>query len=86
MLVLSLIATTLLLLMTRYRVWIYAALSGASFAVVLWSLMEFLIDILPIGWHGLSAFLAILWLYFVLFGVVSGYQKWLQHKHKQSLL
>jgi len=86
MLALSLIATTLLLLMTRYRVWIYAALSGAGFALVLWALMEFLMSILPTGWHGLSAFLAILWLYFVLFGVVSGYQKWLSHRHKHSSL
>jgi hypothetical protein len=34
MLALSLIATTLLLLMTRYRVWVYAALSGVLFALV----------------------------------------------------
>lgn len=86
MLAVSLIATTLLLLMTRYRVWVYAVLSGVGFALVLWSLMEFLMDVLPTGWHGLSAFLAMLWLYFVLFGVISGYQKWLHHKHKQSSL
>jgi predicted PurR-regulated permease PerM len=86
MLALSLIVTTLLLLMTRYRVWVYAVFSGASFALVLWSLMEFLRHALPTEWGGLSAFLAMLWLYFVLLGVVSGYQKWLHHKRKPSLL
>lgn len=86
MLALSLIATTLLLLITRYRVWIYAALSGAGFAWVLWQLMAFLMRVLPKEWHGLSVFLAILWLYFVLFGVVLGYQKWLNYRHKHSSL
>lgn len=86
MLALSLITTTLFLLMTRYRVWVYAAVSGALFASVLWSLMDFIKVILPIEWHGLSAFLAILCIYFILFGVVSSYQKWQHHKHNQSSL
>lgn len=82
MLVLVITSSTLLLLMTRYRIWLYAALAGVLFAAILWGLIEFLANVLPSAWHGLNAFLAMLWLSFVFFGVESVYQKWLQHKHK----
>ena len=82
MLVLVIASSTLLLLMTRYRIWLYAALAGMLFASVLWGLIEFLTNVLPSSWHGLNAFLAMLWLSFVFLGGESVYQKWLQHKHK----
>ena len=77
MLALSLIITTALLLMTRYRVWVYAALAGGLFSLSLWQL------ILPTAWHGLNTFLAMLCLCFVIFSLVSAYEKWQQNKHKQ---
>lgn len=82
MLVLVIASSMFLLLMMRYRIWLYAALAGILFASLLWGLIEFLTKVLPSAWHGLNAFLAMLWLSFVFLGVESIYQKWLQHKHK----
>lgn len=84
MFVLSLLAAIAFLLMTRYRVWIYAAVSGGSVAFVLWHLNHFLNGLLPLGWQSFSVFLAVLWLYACGAVVVLGYQKWQRYKHKQS--
>ncbi|MFO1390715.1 MAG: hypothetical protein U1E94_00600 [Agitococcus sp.] len=86
MLMLSLLVTALFLLTIRYRVWFYAALSGAVFSLTLWTLIEFLMTILPLGWQGLSAFLAILCVYCVIYVMVSAYQKWQHYKHKRALM
>lgn len=83
MLALSLIITTALLLMTPYRVWVYAALAGGLFSLSLWQLIDFFALILPTAWHGLNTFLAMLCLCFVIFSLVSAYEKWQQNKHKQ---
>lgn len=84
MLALSLIITTVLLLMTRYRVWVYAALAGGLFSLSLWQLIDFFALILPKAWHGLNSFLAIICLCLVIFSLVSGYEKWQQNKQKPS--
>ncbi|HNG11343.1 MAG TPA: hypothetical protein PKY17_08620, partial [Agitococcus sp.] len=84
MLVLIIASSMFLLLMTRYRIWLYAALAGVLFASLLWGLIEFLARVLPSAWHGLNAFLAMLWLAFVFMGVDSSYHKWLLHKHKNQ--
>ncbi|HQV22578.1 MAG: hypothetical protein H6996_09420 [Moraxellaceae bacterium] len=86
MMALSLLAIALFLCATRYRIWIYAAASGMMFSMSLWSLMQFLMGILPAEWHGLSAFLAILCVYCVIYVMVSAYQKWQHYKHKRALM
>lgn len=84
MLALSLGITTALLLMTRYRVWVYSALAGGLFSLSLWQLIDFFALILPKAWHGLNTFLSMICLCLVIFSVVWAYEKWQQNKHKPS--
>ncbi len=62
MLILSIVTTTLLVMMTQHRIWIFAAAVGALCSWALSQLIHVFTYVLPPAWHvfnGVFAFLAV---------------------------
>ena len=60
MLILTMVSATLLILMTRHRVWLYSLGIGAGLAWSLWRLMALFERIVPLDWQAFNGVLAFL--------------------------
>lgn len=75
MLILTLVTTMILIMMTRHRVWVYSALTGAVMAIALWRLMYFFERVLPSAWHTFNGVLAFLVVAAVVMMLMPFYEK-----------
>jgi len=75
MLILSIVTTTLLLMMTQHRIWVFAGLGGAVCSWGLSQLVTIFERILPPDWHVFNGVFAFLVVAFVVLWLISLYER-----------
>jgi hypothetical protein len=75
MLILTMVSATLLILMTRHRVWLYSVGIGAGLAWSLWRLMALFERLLPPVWQVFNGVLAFLVLALVIMVIITIQEK-----------
>jgi hypothetical protein len=79
MLLLSIVSATMLLMMTRHRIWLISAAGGAFLATCLWTLMVIFERVLPSTMQAFSGVLSFLLVAVVALGALTVHEK-LQHE------
>ena len=75
MLILSIVTTTLLVMMTQHRIWIFAAAVGALCSWALSQLIHVFTYVLPPAWHVFNGVFAFLVVAFVVLWLISLYER-----------